>query len=37
LPSCNDNGKSFRGFSGRKLGMGFMKVSKELKKMKKMS
>jgi NADP-dependent 3-hydroxy acid dehydrogenase YdfG len=35
LPTCKDNGKSFRGFSGRKLGMGFMKVSKELKKMRK--
>lgn len=35
LPSCKDNGKFFKGFSGRKLGMGFMKVSKELKKMKK--
>ena len=37
LPSCKDNGKFFKGFSGRKLGMGFMKVSKELKKMKKSS
>ena len=35
LPSCKDNGKFFKGFSGRKLGMGFMKVSKELKKMRK--
>ena len=37
LPSCKDNGKFFKGFSGRKLGMGFMKVSKELKKMRKSS
>jgi len=33
LPSCKDNGKSFRGFSGMKLGMGFNKVRKALKKM----
>ena len=33
LPSCNNNGKSFRGFSGMKLGMGFNKIRKELKKM----
>jgi NAD(P)-dependent dehydrogenase (short-subunit alcohol dehydrogenase family) len=33
LPSCKDNGKSFRGFSGMKLGMGFNKIRKELKKM----
>ncbi|MHA2086691.1 MAG: SDR family oxidoreductase [Promethearchaeota archaeon] len=33
LPTCNDNGKSFRGFSGMKLGMGFNKIRKELKKM----
>ncbi|MHA2180267.1 MAG: SDR family NAD(P)-dependent oxidoreductase [Promethearchaeota archaeon] len=34
LPTCKDNGKSFRGFSGMKLGMGFNKIRKELKKMK---
>ncbi len=33
LPTCKDNGKSFRGFSGMKLGMGFNKIRKELKKM----
>ncbi len=32
LPSCNANGKSFRGFSVFKMIRGFMKVSKELKK-----
>ncbi|MHA2008322.1 MAG: SDR family oxidoreductase [Promethearchaeota archaeon] len=37
LPACKDNGESFRGFSGMKLGMGFMKVSKQLKKMRKSS
>ncbi len=34
LPSCNANGKSFRGFSVFKMIKGFMKVSKELKKIK---
>jgi NAD(P)-dependent dehydrogenase (short-subunit alcohol dehydrogenase family) len=33
LPKCQDNGKVFRGFSGMKLGMGFMKVRKEMKKL----
>ncbi len=37
LPTCKKNGDFFKGFSGRKLGMGFMKVSKELKKMRKSS
>ena len=34
LPSCKDNGESFRGFSIMKLIKGFRKVSKELKMMK---
>lgn len=34
LPSCKDNGKFFKGFSGMKLGMGFNKIRKELKKLK---
>jgi len=33
LPSCKDNGKSFRGFSIMKLIRGFRKVSRELKQM----
>ena len=33
LPSCKDNGDFFKGFSGMKLGMGFNKVRKALKKM----
>lgn len=33
LPTCKDNGKSFRGFSIMKLIKGFKKVSKELKQM----
>ncbi|MFX0057385.1 MAG: SDR family oxidoreductase [Candidatus Heimdallarchaeota archaeon] len=33
LPSCKDNGKSFRGFSVVKLIKGFRKLSKERKKM----
>jgi len=33
LSTCKKNGEYFKGFSGRKLGMGFMKVSKELKKL----
>ena len=32
IPSCEDNGKVFRGFSGMRIGMGFMKVRKEMKK-----
>jgi len=35
LPSCKENGEFFKGFSGMKLGMGFNKVRKELKKIKK--
>ena len=35
LPTCKDNGKSFRGFSLPKMIRGFMKVSKEMKKMEK--
>ena len=33
LTSCKDNGEFFKGFSGMKLGMGFNKVRKALKKM----
>ena len=33
LPTCKDNGEFFKGYSGMKLGMGFKKVKKELKKM----
>jgi len=33
LPSCKDNGEFFKGFSGMKLGLGFNKVRKALKKM----
>lgn len=33
LPKCKENGQFFKGFSGMKLGLGFKKVSKELKKM----
>ncbi|TES96374.1 MAG: SDR family oxidoreductase [Promethearchaeota archaeon] len=33
LPTCKDNGKSFRGFPLAKMIRGFMKVSKELKRM----
>jgi len=33
LPTCKENGKSFRGFSIMKLIKGFRKVSKELKQM----
>ena len=33
LPSCKDNGKTFRGFSIMKLIKGFKKIRKELKKM----
>ncbi len=32
LPTCKDNGKSFRGFSLPKMIRGFMKVSKEMKR-----
>ena len=35
LPTCKDNGDSFRGFSIMKLIKGFKKVSKELKQMEK--
>jgi len=35
LPACKDNGKSFRGFSLPKMIRGFMKVSKEMKRMNK--
>ena len=34
LNSCKDNGEFFKGFSGMKLGMGFNKVRKAMKKMK---
>jgi 3-oxoacyl-[acyl-carrier protein] reductase len=37
LPTCKDNGKSFRGFSLPKMIRGFMKVSKEMKRMNKLS
>ena len=37
LPMCKDNGKSFKGFSLPKMIRGFMKVSKEMKKMGKAS
>lgn len=33
LPSCKDNGKTFRGFSIMKLIKGFKKIRKELKDM----
>jgi short-subunit dehydrogenase len=33
VPSCKDNGKSFRGFPLVKMIRGFMKVSKEMKRM----
>jgi short-subunit dehydrogenase len=33
LPTCKDNGEFFKGFSGMKLGMGFNKVRKALRKM----
>jgi len=32
LPTCKDNGKSFKGFSLTKMIRGFMKVSKEIKR-----
>jgi len=32
LPSCKENGKSFKGFSLTKMIRGFMKVSKEMKR-----
>ena len=35
LPTCKDNGKSFRGFPLAKMIRGFMKVSKEMKRMNK--
>ena len=35
LPSCKDNGKTFRGFPLAKMIKGFMKVSKEMKRLKK--
>ncbi len=34
LPTCKDSGKSFKGFSLPKMIRGFMKVSKEMKRMK---
>lgn len=37
LPSCKDNGESFRGVSLVKMIRGFMKVSKEMKRMNKLS
>ncbi len=33
VPTCKDNGDSFRGFSIMKLIKGFKKVSKEVKQM----
>jgi len=36
LPTCKDNGKSFRGFPLAKMIRGFMKVSKEMKRMNKL-
>jgi 3-oxoacyl-[acyl-carrier protein] reductase len=33
LPSCEESGKTFRGYSGMKLGMGFIKIRKEMKKL----
>ncbi|MHA1241980.1 MAG: SDR family oxidoreductase [Promethearchaeota archaeon] len=36
LPTCKDNGKSFKGFSLPKMIRGFMKVSKEMKRMNKL-
>jgi len=35
LPTCKDNGKTFRGFSLPKMIRGFMKVSKEMKRLNK--
>jgi NAD(P)-dependent dehydrogenase (short-subunit alcohol dehydrogenase family) len=35
LPSCKDNGKTFRGFPLAKMIKGFMKVSKEMKRLRK--
>jgi len=35
LPTCKDNGKSFRGFPLAKMIRGFMKVSKEMKRLNK--
>lgn len=36
LPTCKDSGKSFKGFSLPKMIRGFMKVSKEMKRMNKL-
>ena len=33
LPTCKENGKSFRGFSVKKLILGFKRLNKEMKKM----